>query len=202
MRDSHLAIESGQTYSNQHSIGPAWGFRLVPGRLAGAAKTVRPGSYPIDVSIDNGSPITVSSDSARVLAAQCSQIRLLNGVAGDSWKVEIFESPREVIMPGQPRTIATNVVAAGTALTAGPPAGSNGWEVRPNYKTWTFYAGGTPQVCRLWVCSASGNWVDTGDDLDFTINAVISRSVLATASRIFLAGTTQTVEVDAEIEVG
>lgn len=181
-----------------------WGFRVVPSRRIGAAVTVKPGAFPVQVAIDDGPLQPIGDDSGQILAAKIKKLRFV-GTAGDAWKAQIFESPREgVLPPSQRMTVAVNTQAAGTAVPTVVPTGTDGIEVRPGIRFWTFAAGGTLQLARLWIRTAAGTWVDTLEDFDFTSSAVIGRYVLASASRLYLraAGASLTCEIDAETEVG
>lgn len=182
--------------------GRAFGFRVVPARGVGSA--ARPGSYPLRVTLNGGQSFDVTADESKLLADPFLWMNLSGGESGDSWKVQLFETPAEsIVPPGQRGSVAVPLQVP-TACNTVAPVGAVGFKVRPGTRAHTFYGSGVAQVARLWVRSASGNWYDTGDDLDFVANLTHVRLVYATADRFQLvsAAATLLVEIDAEVEVG
>lgn len=202
MREVYVSLDSS---GNARDVGGrAHGFRLVPSRQVGALVTSRPGSYPIRVTTDTGQQFDVSSDESRLLAEPFNWLQLTGGESGDGWRVQLFEARHEAVFPaGQRSTVAVQVQAA-TACPTAAPSGTDGFKVRPGTRAHTFYAGGTATTARLWVRSAGGTWVDTGEDLDFAANAAQSRVVTNSADRVYLkaAASGMTIEIDSEVEVG
>lgn len=182
----------------------ACGFRLTPARPAGGSVTQRPGSYPVKVTLDDGREFHVTSDESRFLEEPFRSMQVTGGEAGDGWRVQLFDTTREGAFPGSRSSVPVQVQAAAACPTAAPAASSDGFKVRPGTRAHTFYAGGTLTTARLWVRSAGGTWVDTGEDLDFATNPVQSRIVTNSADRVYLraAAANMTMEIDSEVEVG
>lgn len=203
MREDFVSLDS--TGSARDVGGRAHGFRVVPGRQVGAAVNVRPGSYPIRVTTDGGQRFDVTSDEARLLGEPFNWLQLTGGEAGDVWRVQLLEQRHEAVFPaGQRSAVPVQVQAATACPTIAPTLATEGFKVRPGTRAHTFYAAGVATTARLWVRSAGGTWVDTGEDLDFTANAAQSRIVTNSADRVYLraAAGGMTIEIDSEVEVG
>lgn len=202
MREEIVTLDATGVARDVGSLG--YGFRLVPARPQGS--TNRPGSYPIKVQPDGGSKsFDLTSDDSKVFEDPFRSINITGGEAGDTWKVQIFESRRELVLPpGQRGSVAVPVQAAAAVPMAAPALSTDGIKVRPGTRSHTFYAAGVACLARLWVRSARGTWVDTGEDLDFTTNAAQVRLVYASADRVYLQASAlgMTLEIDSEVEVG
>ncbi len=201
MREQIVTLDST---GNARDVGTrAFGFRVVPAR--GVGSTARPGSYPLRVTLDGGQSFEISADESKLLSAPFLWLNLSGGESGDSWKVQLFETPAEsIVPPGARGSVAVPIQGTPTACNTLAPVGAVGFKVRPGTRAHTFYGSGVAQVARLWVRSATGNWYDTGDDLDFSSNLTHVRLVYATADRFQLvaAAGTLLIEIDAEVEVG
>lgn len=187
------------------------GFRIVPALppvVATASEYAygrRPGRYPLRVKVDgSGQPLHIGNSDARFFAEPFMLLDVEGAESGDVYCVEAY-APGEGVIPAGARTRGSyRVQAATAAATVAPTLSSDGWAVRPQTTSLTFYAAGVLQVARLWVRSLDGTWTDTLEDLDFVTTPVITRFVDQPADRVYLraAAATLTIAVDAAVEIG
>lgn len=190
--------------------GAGCGFRIARARAPGAAMTDRPGAFPVRVTPEGAGAVDeptleVGSSSPMYLDRPFRALRLA-GVAGDCYRVTVLASHREAVVPSSRLESAAVSLGSSVVPTSAPSTASDGWQVRPGQRAWTFYAVSGPQDCTLWVRTAAGNWRNTGYVLPFlsdTTRQVETLSVIATADRVALVAAAGgcTVEVDAECEV-
>lgn len=203
MKSQFLIADSS---GNIPRAGEGCGFALLPGRAAGA-RTVRPGSFPVAVITKSGKRIEVTGPHAYYLAEEERRagfkIECGSDAAGESWNVVTFDDPTEGVRSGAARPRLTTRVQSATAAPTIVPVGAVGFKVRPGTQTWTVFAGGTLQVARIWVQDLDGTWIDTLEDVDFTVTPVVTRLVDATG-RVYLrsAAATLTLAIDVTEEVG
>lgn len=151
-----------------------YGFRIVPAIPApgdaAANVNARPGRMPVIVR-RNGTeePLTCFAEG-HYFEERFKFLDIQGAESGDSYLVQVFEAPRELVLPSARAGRQGHVlVPAGTAVpTAVPALSTDGFPLRPYQRRLTTYFEGVLTTATLYVRKLDGTWFNTNETADPT----------------------------------
>lgn len=154
------------------STAGGFGFRILSALPSpadpGFNVNERPGRLPVTVRLDGSSEPMTCFGEGHYFPARFKYLDITGAESGDVYLVQIFEDPRELVMPNaRSGRQAFILQAVGTSAPAADPAlATDGFPLRPGQRRITTYFGGVLGSATLWVRRLDGVWFNTADDVD------------------------------------